>query len=330
MQKIKTVLLAGSDVADNFKKYNNRNDVEIAAVFNGSDINHAESAEAVKDAVIIIDAVTVPPATVDRLISVLKSNRGYIAIVTDIKNGFDYLNRGAVDMIVKPDPLTPQNAEGFIYSLCTKLKISGKQGAEVYRRELKYSGAGISDKIIAIGASTGGTEIVLNIIKNLPFNCPPVVVAQHMPPVFTKLYAQRVHSICAMSVWEAKQDDILRPGLVLIAPGDYQMRVVNKNNSFTVDLTAGEKINGHAPSVDALFSSVANSAGSRSVGVILTGMGSDGAQGLLEMKQKGAATFGQDEQSSTVYGMPRAAYEIGAVGKQVGTTEMACEILKAL
>jgi len=329
MPKFKAVLIAGSDVAVCFKLYCGKSDTELAAVFSGSSARHGAEAESFKDAVIIIDA-SVPNEATNEIISNLSPGRGYIAITADIKTGFDYLNRGAVDMIVKPDLLSPLTSEGFIYSLCTKIKMSARQGAEIYQRDLKYTGPGISDKIIAIGSSTGGTEIILSIIKNLPHNCPPVLIAQHMPPVFTKLYAQRLHNLCAMSVWEAKNGDELRAGLVLIAPGDYQMRVVYKNNRYFTELTSGEKINGHAPSADALFGSIARNAGSKSIGVILTGMGSDGAKGLLEMRRSGSFTIGQDEKSSTVYGMPRVAYEIGAVVKQADMNDIASEILKAL
>jgi len=151
-----------------------------------------------------------------------------------------------------------------------------------------------------------------------------------MPPVFTKLYAQRMHSLCRMSVWEAKHGDALRPGLVLIAPGDYQMRVAKSGGGYIAEVTAGEKVSGHAPSGDVMFQSVAKAAGSRAVGVILTGMGSDGADGLLEMRKRGAVTFGQDKDSSVVYGMPKAAFDIGAVMRQLNTADMAAAILKSL
>jgi len=330
MQIIKTVFLAGNDVIDSFKKYYDPNAFELTAVYNGLSHEHASRAESVSGDAVIVDTTTVPQDTINKLISLLNANRGFIVIVPDIKTGFEYLSRGAADMIVKPVSLNARDTESFIYSLCTKIKMSGKQGAEIHRREYKYTGQGISDKIIAIGSSTGGTEIILEIIKNFPKNCPPVVIAQHMPPVFTKLYAQRLDGLCSMSVWEARNGDVLRPGLALIAPGDYQMRVIEKNNSYIVETVSGEKVNGHAPSVDVLFYSVAKAAGKKAVGVILTGMGGDGANGLLEMRKRGAITLGQDEQSSVVYGMPKVAYEIGAVMRQVNMNDMAAAILKSL
>jgi len=325
----KAVLLTKNDVADAFKKHASANGVALAAAFDGSAADHAAKVESVPNAVVVIDFTNAPVYIADELIRKLQPKRGYIAIVNDIREGFVYLGRGATDMIVKP-MLTAQSAESFIYSLCTKLKMVRNHGAEAMKRELKYSGAGISDKIIAIGSSTGGTEIILDIIMHFPHNCPPVLVAQHMPPVFTKLYAQRLNEKCKPTVWEAKDGDALRPGLVLIAPGDHQMRVVKKNDAYSVTVGAGEKVNGHAPSIDVLFNSVAQAAGNKAIGVILTGMGADGAYGLLEMRKKGAATFGQDKESSVVYGMPKVAYEMGAVMRQLGTADIPSAILRSI
>ena len=326
----RAVLLAKNDVADAFKKYAPANGVAFISAYDGSADNHAAAIESVPNAVVVMDITSAPASAADELIRKLQPKRGYIAIVGDIREGFVYLGRGAADMIVKPAAVTAQSAESFVYSLCTKIKMIKNQGAEVLKRELKYDGAGISDKIIAIGSSTGGTEIILEIIKQFPHNCPPVLVAQHMPPVFTKLYAQRLHDKCKASVWEAKDGDALRPGLVLIAPGDHQMRVVKKNGAYSVTVISGEKVNGHAPSIDVLFNSVAQAAGSKAIGVILTGMGMDGASGLLEMRKKGAATFGQDAESSVVYGMPKAAFEMGAVMRQLGTADIPSAILKSI
>jgi two-component system chemotaxis response regulator CheB len=137
-----------------------------------------------------------------------------------------------------------------------------------------------------------------------------------MPPVFTAMYAARLNSTCAVEVKEARTGDLVLPGRVLLAPGDQHMRVKRVNNDYMVECFQGEKVNGHRPAVDVLFQSVAVQAGSNAIGVILTGMGNDGAKGLLALRQAGAATLGQDERSSVVYGMPKAAFEIGAVQDQ--------------
>lgn len=170
--------------------------------------------------------------------------------------------------------------------------------------------------IIAIGASTGGTEATLAIVRHFPKNIPGLVVTQHMPAGFTEMYAERLNRICAFEVREAKHGDLVRPGLMLLAPGGYQMRVIRMGTGYSVSVTEEEKVNGHAPSVDVLFDSVAVAAGSRAIGCILTGMGADGAKGLLHMKDRGAYTFGQDKASCVVYGMPMEAQKMGAVCQQ--------------
>ena len=184
-----------------------------------------------------------------------------------------------------------------------------------------------SIQIIAMGASTGGTEALLAILEKLPGNLPPIVITQHMPPIFTNMYAERLNRICKMEVREAKDQDKLYPGLCLIAPGGLQMQVVKDRDGLKVSCTEGEKISGHCPSIDYLFSSVAKECGEHAVGILLTGMGRDGAQGLLSMHEKGAYTLGQDEQSSVVYGMPMEAYKLGAVDTQGNLAQIANYLL---
>lgn len=176
--------------------------------------------------------------------------------------------------------------------------------------------------VIAFGSSTGGTEAFYEVITKLPANLPPILVVQHMPPVFTKMYADRLNSNCEIETREAMDGDVLYPGLALIAPGDYQMKVVKRGISLSVECVHGEKVSGHCPSVDVLFQSIADVMGRNSIGVIMTGMGKDGANGLLEMHKKGAKTVGQDEDSCIVYGMPKVALEIGAVDIQASPSKI--------
>lgn len=173
-----------------------------------------------------------------------------------------------------------------------------------------------SRKIIAIGASTGGTEAVFSILKQLPHNIPGILVVQHIPPMFSRMFAERLNNQTGLIVSEAEDGDYVEEGKVLVAPGDYHMKVKKTGERYRVEVFRGERVNGHCPSVDILFESLAKEAGNNAVGVILTGMGSDGARGLLTMRKKGARTIGQDEKSCVVYGMPKVAYEIGAVEKQ--------------
>lgn len=184
-----------------------------------------------------------------------------------------------------------------------------------------------SIQIIAMGASTGGTEALLAILEKLPGNLPPIVITQHMPPIFTNMYAERLNRICKMEVREARDQDKLYPGLCLIAPGGLQMQVVKDREGLKVSCMEGEKISGHCPSIDYLFSSVAKECGEHAVGILLTGMGRDGAHGLLSMHEKGAYTLGQDEESSVVYGMPMEAYKLGAVDKQGNLSQIANYLL---
>lgn len=183
-----------------------------------------------------------------------------------------------------------------------------------------------SQFVIAIGASTGGTEAISKVLKKMRDDLPGIVMVQHMPVGFTQMYAQRLNNECQMVVKEAKSGDVVCPGTVLLAPGDKQMQLVKVNGVYQVECRTGEKVSGHRPSVDVLFSSVARTAGKNAIGVIMTGMGADGAKGLKEMHEKGALTIGQDEKTCVVYGMPRVAYENGAVDYQVPLDQIAQKI----
>ena len=237
---------------------------------------------------------------------------------------FDALNAGAVDFVVKPDTKGEKSFDSFINELIIKIKIAsmakvGHLKKDYIGTELTRGvGATSNNVMIAIGASTGGTEAIYEIIRALPRDMPGIVVVQHMPPVFTAMYAQRLNNSCRMEVKEAQHGDVILPGKVLIAPGgDYHMKVNKRGSSYIVESVKGDKVNGHCPSVDVLFNSVAEKIGANAIGVILTGMGYDGAKGLLNMKKAGSLTIGQDEQSCVVYGMPKVAYDIGGVSKQV-------------
>ncbi|MDE6221964.1 MAG: chemotaxis-specific protein-glutamate methyltransferase CheB [Lachnospiraceae bacterium] len=180
--------------------------------------------------------------------------------------------------------------------------------------------------IIAIGASTGGTEAIATVVRGLRKDIPGIVMVQHMPEGYTQMYAQRLNNEGEVSVKEAVSGDVVRPGQILLAPGDKQMRIVKINGRYQVECKHGPRVTGHCPSVDALFESVARIAGKEAIGVLMTGMGSDGAKGLLAMKNAGARTIGQDEKTCIVYGMPKVAYEIGAVNWQVTLEQIAQNI----
>ena len=185
--------------------------------------------------------------------------------------------------------------------------------------------------LIGLGASTGGTEATLEVMKRLPADIPPMVVVQHMPPGFTKMYAERLNKLCRMEVREAANGDKLHPGLALVAPADLQCRV-NRTaaGEYYVTCQPGEKVSGHRPSVDALFHSMADNVRCKMIGIIMTGMGADGAEGLLRMRQRGAYTIGQDKESCVVYGMPGVAFEKGAVCEQASCERIASVLLRSL
>lgn len=236
---------------------------------------------------------------------------------------FEALQAGAVDFVCKPDSKSgDRSLNTFINELIIKIKIASmaRVGQEsngyVRRQQAAVSRGGSRLKLIAMGASTGGTEAIASIIRNLPPDLPGMVVVQHMPPGFTRMYAERLNDSCLWEVREAADGDLIRPGLVLIAPGGQQMTVSKRGGSYTVRCRQGEKVNGHCPSVDVLFQSAADQAKADALGVILTGMGADGAKGLLQMRQSGARTIGQDEHSSVIYGMPKVAFTTGAVEQQ--------------
>ncbi|MDE6209799.1 MAG: chemotaxis response regulator protein-glutamate methylesterase [Lachnospiraceae bacterium] len=236
---------------------------------------------------------------------------------------FDALNAGAVDFVAKPALSSKAQLEDFIRNeLLVKIKIASTVKISnikktVMRQEENNLSAHNNNLVVAIGASTGGTEAIYSVVKDFGTDIPGVVVVQHMPPGFTAMYAKRLNDQCRIQVKEAETGDKVRPGHMLIAPGgDKHMHLVKVNGIYQVEIKAGPKVNGHCPSVDVLFDSVARVAGSDAVGIILTGMGGDGAKGLLAMRKAGAKTIGQDESTCVVYGMPKVAYDIGAVEHQ--------------
>ncbi len=240
---------------------------------------------------------------------------------------FDAINAGAIDFIAKPDAHSVKGVEGFIHELIAKIKIvvnakiiHGKSTtADMPAQTVNHAD---TIKVIAIGASTGGTEAIFKILKQLPVNIPGIVIVQHIPPLFSKMFAERLNNQTQLKVKEAETGDWIKSGRVLIAPGDKHMKITKTGDQFRVEVFEGDKVNGHCPSVDVLFESAAKVCGSHVIGVILTGMGYDGAKGLLTMRRKGARTIGQNESSSVVYGMPKAAFEIGAVEKQASLVQI--------
>lgn len=253
-------------------------------------------------------------------------------------NVFDALSAGAVDFLRKPD-MASVSKNSFFSALNAKVHTAAlakvrlpKAGNQTLHKTpaLLKSGLSSSSSIIAMGASTGGTEATLAVLRELPADIPGMVITQHMPEGFTAMYAQRLNRLCAMEVREARNGDKIHPGLALIAPGSQHMEVVRSGTGYAVRCFSGQKVSGHMPSVDVLFRSVANNVTAPKIGIIMTGMGKDGAEGLLEMRKKGAFTIGQDKASSVVYGMPMVAYNIGAVSIQAPCEKISSVLLNYL
>ncbi|MEZ5957215.1 MAG: chemotaxis response regulator protein-glutamate methylesterase [Hyphomonadaceae bacterium] len=221
------------------------------------------------------------------------------------------LELGAFDCVGKPD--FSGLAEKVKAAARSRVRALGER-ATLARPRVGYRP---SSKILAIGSSTGGVEALLNVLSNFPENCPPTVITQHMPPTFTASFAARLDRTCAPKVQEATDGAPIMPGTIYLAPGGLAHLEVTGGTHPRCRLREGPPMSGHRPSVDALFTSVAQMYGRRAVGVILTGMGRDGAAGLRAMRDAGAATLGQDESTSIVYGMPKAAFEAGAVERQL-------------
>ncbi|MBP2463431.1 MULTISPECIES: chemotaxis response regulator protein-glutamate methylesterase [unclassified Rhizobium] len=239
------------------------------------------------------------------------------------------LEIGAFDCVGKP---VPGDVRPFM-DLAEKVKAAARSARRQVSAPVSMVPTPASDyrngrKVVAIGSSTGGVEALIAVLQKFPLNCPPTVITQHMPSTFTKSFAERLNRICAPVVQEATDDARLEIGKIYLAPGgDRHLQVVNPSAP-CCRLVERDPVNGHRPSVDVLFDSVAELAGRNAVGAILTGMGRDGASGLLRMRSAGARTIGQNEKTCVVYGMPRVAYEIGAVEQQLPLGSIGDEILK--
>jgi two-component system, chemotaxis family, protein-glutamate methylesterase/glutaminase len=256
----------------------------------------------------------------------------------------DALSVGAVDYLPKPKIDLAATLGDYAEELCTKIKAAARARVRRYSADApaanlaqvppRYSADAIlpkspaprqfrtTDRIIAIGASTGGTEAIREVLVQLPADTPGIVIAQHIPKAFSTPFAKRMNACCQMTVYEAEDGQQVLPGHVYIAPGDRHLLLVRDGARYVCRLDDGQPVNRHKPSVDVLFRSVAQQAGRNAIGVILTGMGKDGAEGLKEMRETGSPTIAQDEATSVVWGMPREAVAIGAAVLVLGLHEI--------
>lgn len=249
-----------------------------------------------------------------------------VVLVRPHEDDVDLRKMGADDLVLLPGDQDKKSWRAFCSEVCVKAKIAVSSAVPAGARALKTKAppsAAKQDRVILVGASTGGTDATAEILRHLPADLPGIVIVQHMPSGFTKMYAQRLDGLSEIRVSEARNGDRVRRGSALIAPGGLHLMLKKDPAGYYVKCVHGERVNGHCPSVGVLFDSAAETAGPEAIGVLLTGMGRDGAEGLLHMRKTGAYTIGQDQATCVVYGMPMAAFEIGAVVKQAPLQQIA-------
>jgi two-component system chemotaxis response regulator CheB len=241
---------------------------------------------------------------------------------------------GATDVVCKPGPgySVSEIVEMLVDKIravaqTRRLKSGVAKSAEAVTGRLVADLRSVQDKVVAIGASTGGIEAIRILLCGMPAEGPGILIVQHLPAKFTATFAERLNGLCAMEVREARNGEALEPGTALIAPGNQHMTVRSHGLRNSVHVSGGPRIFHHRPSIDVLFHSVASNVGSNAIGVIMTGMGSDGARGLLAMRQAGARTCAQDEESCVIFGMPKEAIRIGAAEATVPLDQIPTHIL---
>ena len=338
-KKIRVVVVDDSALARNLiiQGLSSHSRIEVA----GYAINTLDAKQKIsrlKPDVVTMDVEMPGQSGIDFLKEYLPANPVPVILVSSLNlKVFDALNAGAVDFVRKPD--VQESKEAFVANLTQKVLVASmarprsaplRSPSVAVDAPLLGGGAVLDRVVVGLGASTGGTEATLEVMRRLPADIPPMVIVQHMPKGFTQMYADRLNRICRMEVREAKNGDELRRGLALVAPADLQCRVVRIGDKYTVSCVPGEKVSGHRPSVDAMFHSMAEVVRCKMVGIIMTGMGQDGAAGLLAMRKKGAYTIGQDKESSVVYGMPMVANDIGAVCIQASCDNVANVLIRHL
>ena len=265
-----------------------------------------------------------------------------VMVSTLTKKGADEtmlaLELGAVDFVAKPGQDLSGGIDGFTAEVRRKVRAAAQSDARSRGMSMRAKPANVPLKtaaappgsLIAIGASTGGVEAIRAVLVNMPADCPPIVIAQHMPPGFTERFAQRLDEVTPLKVVQAEDRMVLEKGHAYVARGDYHLMVEKTSGQLKCRLGHEDTVSGHRPSVDVLFTSVAKVVGPMAVGAILTGMGRDGATGLKAMRDAGAYTVGQSQSSALVYGMPRVAFEEGAVCEQAPVEAVAAKLANAL
>ena len=310
-----------------------RADPEIEVVGQAADANEARAAiKALQPDVITLDIEMPHMNGLDFLEKIMRLRPMPVVMVSTLTHkaadiSIRAMEMGAFDCVAKPHG---GEMDSFA-TLAEKVKAASHSRMKLHNKPAHIANAishyAPDGRIIAIGSSTGGVESLLRIIPNFPKNCPPTLITQHMPATFTKRFAERLDRESPPTVVEASDGCIIQTGHVYLAPGDSHLEVA-RGGSLHCVLNNGARVNNHRPSVDVMFRSIAKLVGNRAIGVSLTGMGADGAEGLLAMRRAGADTLGQDEATSLVYGMPRVAFEVGAVAQQLPIQNIAQKLLQ--
>lgn len=339
-ENIRVLVVDDSPVFCNFMKkgISELDGIEVIDV--AHDANSAkDKILALKPDVITLDVEMPGMSGIDFLRTFIPENPVPVIVITSSPtSAFEAMNAGAIEFVKKPMGGSKSELDKFVVRIATIIryakivklqprKIPVKTSTDTTAVPLKLVNEPGKDTIIALGASTGGTDALVEVVKRLPADSPPVLITQHMPPTFTKMFAERIDRVSPMSAKEAEDGDRLKRGQIIVAAGGKQMRLMKDARGYYITSRPGEKVSGHCPSVDVLFTSVAEAAGANAIGVILTGMGADGAEGLLKMREAGAYTIGQDEETCVVYGMPGVAFKKGAVMSQLPLQKIAEQII---
>jgi two-component system, chemotaxis family, protein-glutamate methylesterase/glutaminase len=327
MKKIKVLIVDDSALVRNILSKGLSNDPELEVIGAAADVYIARDIIVNKKPDVITLDVEMPKMDGVEFLKKLMPQYPVPVVMVSAMTGpkasitIEALENGAIDYVLKPSSSFGNKLHEMIDELIVKLKVAAKTDVSYWKNK-NYTNTSIgtkqkvlhggTDKIIAIGASTGGTVALRKMIEQFPANMPGTIIVQHMPGGFTKMFAEKLNLVSKVSVKEAETGDRVLRGTVLVAPGgEFHLEVVRTGGQYRVNLVKGEKVNGHKPSVGVLFNSVAKHVGPNAVGVILTGMGRDGALELKNMKESGARTIAQDEKTSVVFGMPMEAWKCG-------------------
>jgi len=269
------------------------------------------------------DTIIVPP----EFLKQLTDQHGLFVVLLGIKNATPYLLAGTKGALSKPDAENNFSKKIFVRNIIDRIELF-QRNSQCMRPSDLQNAASIDDTIVTIAASTGGTEALHTVLSQLPAGMPPILIVQHMPSVFTHQFAARLDRACKFGVKEASVHDYARASQALVAPGDLHMKVVRQNKNLLIECFRGDKLHGVRPAADILFDSMAEIMGKNVIGVVLTGMGTDGARGLYKLKRKGAKIIAQDRETSVVYGMPKAAVDLGIVDYELPIDKIAGKIVE--